>query len=85
MKHAGPAALDSLKPLMERIRSIPSLKEKSRGVFYAKSRAVLHFHEDAAGLFADLRAPDASDFERFKVDNAAARMALIGRLKERFS
>jgi hypothetical protein len=69
MKHAGSQALDQLEPLIERIRAIPGLKEKSRGVFYLKSRAFLHFHEDPKGLFADLRTADGKDFDRFKVDN----------------
>ena len=68
MKHAGSDALDSLEPLIVRLRAIPGLKEKSRGVFYLKSRAFLHFHEDPKGLFADLRTADGKDFERFKVD-----------------
>ena len=29
--------------------------EKKRGVFYFKSRAFLHFHEDPKGMFADIR------------------------------
>ena len=68
MKHAGPVALDQIEPLIERIRAVPGLKETSRSVFYLKSRAFLHFHEDPKGLFADLRTADGKDFERFKVD-----------------
>jgi hypothetical protein len=70
MKHAGPAALDQLEPLLDRIRAAGKLKEKSRGIFYLKSRAFLHFHEDPAGMFADIRAADGGDFERFKLDAA---------------
>ena len=72
MKHAGSAALDALDPLIERLRAISSLKEKSRGVFYLKSRAFLHFHEDPRGLFADLRTADGRDFERFQVDETSS-------------
>ena len=68
MKHAGATALDQLEPLIERVRAIPALKEKSRGVFYLKSRAFLHFHEDPKGLFADIRTVDGKDFERFQVN-----------------
>ena len=76
MKHATAAALDQLESLLADLRTLP-LKEKSRGVFYRKSKAFLHFHEDPAGLFADIRNADGSDFDRFKVDDAAARDALI--------
>jgi hypothetical protein len=54
MKHAGAATLDLLEPLMERVRVFSELKEKKRGSFYRKGRGFLHFHEDPAGLFADL-------------------------------
>ena len=52
MKHAGPAALDRLDPLLAEIRTLPGLVEKGRGVFYRRGKAFLHFHEDPAALFA---------------------------------
>ena len=76
MKHATPAALDRLEGLLVQLRTLP-LKEKSRGVFYRKSKAFLHFHEDPAGLFADIRNADGSDFERIKVDEPAGAARLI--------
>lgn len=80
MRHAGAAALDQLEPLLAAIRATGALKEKSRGVFYLKSKAYLHFHEDPAGLFADVRAPDGKDFDRLKVDEAAGAMELRARV-----
>ena len=68
MKHAGPAVLDQLEPLLARIRAAGVLREKSRGIFYLKARAFLHFHEDPAGIFVDIRAVDGNDFERLKLD-----------------
>jgi hypothetical protein len=85
MKHAGPAALDALEPLLTRIRAFEGLKEKSRGVFYFKSKAFLHFHEDPAGLFADVRAADADEFDRFQVDTKQAREALVRRVADQLS
>ena len=55
MKHAGAATLDSLEPLLSRIRALRAFQEKTRGVFYLRGRAALHFHEDPGGLYADLR------------------------------
>ena len=55
MKHAGPGALDQLEPLLAQLRGLGGMVEKKRGVFYRKSQAFLHFHEDPKGLFADLR------------------------------
>jgi hypothetical protein len=75
MKHATAGALERLEPLLAKIRRHDGLKEKSRGVFYFKSRAVLHFHEDPAGLFADFRA--TADWQRFAVNTSAERTALL--------
>ena len=75
MKHAGPAALDALEPLLARVRALPGLKEKARGTFYVKSRAFLHFHEDPAGLFADVRL-SGDDFTRMRVTDPAEQEAL---------
>jgi hypothetical protein len=79
MKHAGATALDALEPLLVELRKIEGLKEKSRGTFYRRSRAFLHFHEDPAGFFADIRVGD--DFARFPVNTAAERKALLQKAK----
>lgn len=79
MRHAGSDALDQLEPLLRTLRAVPGLVERSRGVFYRRSRAFLHFHEDASGLYVDLRTGD--DFERFPVNSADERdrvMAMVG-------
>lgn len=77
MKHAGKDALDALEPLLGSLRVLPGIKEKSRGTFYVKSRAFLHFHEDPAGLFADIRDADGRDFERLEVTSEAGRARLV--------
>jgi hypothetical protein len=79
MKHAGPGALDQLDGLLDELRRVPGLQEKSRGVFYIRSRAFLHFHEDPAGLFADVRFGDA--FERMSVTSAEERKVLLRRVQ----
>jgi len=55
MKHAGPNALDELEPLLREIREVEGLTEKKRGTFYHRGNAMLHFHEDPLGFFADLK------------------------------
>ena len=75
MKHAGPLALDALNDLLDAVRTRPGLREPRRGVFYRKGKAWLHFHEDPAGLFADLRS--GADWQRFPVSDAAGRTALL--------
>ncbi|RAK61056.1 hypothetical protein DJ021_15170 [Phenylobacterium hankyongense] len=85
MKHAGPAALDDLEPLLREIRLMPGLTERSRGVFYLKSRAFLHFHEDPAGLFGDLRDAAGADFDRFDVTSPPGRAQLLEAVRRRLS
>lgn len=85
MKHATATALDQLEPLLAEIRTLGGLNEKGRGVFYLKSRAFLHFHEDPKGLFADMRDASGRDFDRFNVSEDAGRAALLGAARERLS
>ena len=75
MKHAGQEALDSLEPLLSLLREVPDLREKNRGTFYRGSRAFLHFHEDATGLFADVRLQ--TDFERMRVSTVGEQRRFI--------
>lgn len=80
MKHASPATLDALAPLLVELRALTGLVETSRGVFYRKGRAFLHFHEDPAGLFCDVRV-EGDDFERIEVTSRAAQRALVKRVR----
>ncbi len=76
MKHASPAALESLTPLLEQLRAVEFLVEKRPGVFYRKSRAFLHFHEDPEGFFADLRV-SGDDFVRYPVTTTSQQRTLL--------
>ncbi len=67
MKHAGPDALDKLEPILDEIRRLDGLKEKKRGTFYRGASAFLHFHEDPAGFFADLKVGD--DYVRLPINS----------------
>ena len=74
MKHAGAAALEALSGLLASLRT-RALIEKRPGIFYRKDKAFLHFHEDRAGLFADLR--DGNDWQRLPVNNFDERAKLL--------
>lgn len=80
MKHAGPEALDALTGLLDEIRRHVGLRERKRGAFYRKSSGFLHFHEDPAGLFADLKSGDA--YERLPVNTPAQQRALLRRIAQ---
>ncbi len=76
MKHASAATLALLEPLLNQLRELPGLVERTPGSFYWKSKAYLHFHEDPAGLFADVKL-DRVEFERFAVTTAAEQQHLV--------
>jgi hypothetical protein len=79
MKHASPAALAGLTDLLTQIRAHEGLREKSPGTFYRKSKAFLHFHEDPAGMFADLNL--GPDWKRFPATTGAERKALLSAIE----
>jgi hypothetical protein len=66
VKHASAAALHGLSELLGKIRAKEGLKEKKLGIFHSKSTSFLRFHEDPAGLFADLRV--GAEFGRYPVN-----------------
>jgi hypothetical protein len=76
MRHIENENLDRLEPLLESLRKLDGLVEKKRGVFYRKSKAFLHFHEDPAGLFADVKL-DGVIFDRYEVTKRADQRQLL--------
>lgn len=76
MKHAGPETLAALAPLLACLRAQPALVERTPGCFYRGATAFLHFHEDAAGPFADVRL-QPGPFTRLRVATPAERDALV--------
>jgi len=80
MKHAGTDALDRLEALLIQIREYGDLNEKKRGIFYRKSSAFLHFHEDPEGLFADLRVDNG--WKRLRVTNKSDHKVLLAELNK---
>ena len=75
MRHARAAGLEALNDLLESLRSRTALTERRPGIFYVRGKAFLHFHEDPAGLFADLRL--AGDWQRFPVNSPDERVELL--------
>jgi hypothetical protein len=79
MRHARDQDLDRIEDLLVQLRALPGLAEKKRGVFYRKSRAFLHFHEDPRGMFADISDPD----ERLDVTGPSGQAALMAAARAR--
>lgn len=80
MKHAGSEVLASLAPLLAKVRKHAVLKERKLGAFYYKSRGFLHFHEDAAGIFADVKI--GSDFVRMRATTRQEQRDLLDRIAQ---
>jgi hypothetical protein len=74
MNHAGPEALNTLDDLLAAVRA-RGVKEPRPGSFYRQGKAWLHFHEDKAGLFADIRV--GPEWQRFRVSETEERAALL--------
>ena len=84
MRHATPSALDQLEPLLFELRRLRLLKEKNRGIFYRGASAFLHFHEDPAGLFADVKL-DGPDFSRRRVSTKSEQRSLLSVVRRALS
>ncbi len=80
MRHITAEGLDCLGPFLDELRQIPELREKKRGVFYRKSRAFLHFHEESRDLFADVRL--GTEFERYRTTTRAEQRALLRTIRK---
>ena len=79
MRHATAETLKELEPLLDEVRTVPGLVEKKTGIFYRKSKAFLHFHEDPSGLYADVRF--GAEFERVRAETDLERAALMARIR----
>jgi len=60
------------------IRARTTLVERSRGVFYRKRDPFLHFHEDPAGLFCDIKIDGR--FRRHSATTKDQQRTLVARL-----
>jgi len=79
MKHATATALDALDGLLGQLRQVPGLAERKRGLFYRGSSAFLHFHEDPAGFFADVKL--GAGWQRMPATTPAQRRALVASVR----
>jgi hypothetical protein len=80
MKHAGEAALATIEPLLIELRRLEGIRERKPGVFYMKSTAFIHFHEDPAGIFADLRRD--GEWLRLPVNTSSEHRQLVRLVRE---
>ena len=80
MRHPRDGELDQMVPVLEQLRGIDGLVERTTGVFYRRSKAFLHFHVDDDDFYADVRL-DGVGFERMKVTTKPEQRALVAAVR----
>jgi hypothetical protein len=80
VRHITPARLDTIQDLLERLRAVDALVERSPGVFYVRSRAFLHFHEDGDDVYADVRLA-GDGFDRHRVTTKREQQRLVAAVR----
>jgi len=83
MAHASPEALKPLLPLLRQLREIKGLTEKQPGIFYLRSNAFLHFHDEQGQLSVDLKKSGGMGFERYPIETPAQQRKLVDDAKRR--
>lgn len=68
--------MQTLAPLLARLRTLHGMVERSPGCFYRGSKSFLHFHEDPCGAHADVRL-QAPEFTRLRVESPSEQDALV--------
>jgi hypothetical protein len=66
-------------PLLIELRKRAALREKAAGVFYLKSKAFLYFHDDPAGIFADVKL-DLKTYSRVRATTRTEQKTLLRRI-----
>ena len=83
MARADAAALQALLPVLRQLREIKGVQETKPGIFYARRDAFVHFHDDGGGLYADLKKPGGSGFDRYPLATPAEQRKLVDDAKLR--
>ncbi len=82
VKHASESTLEGLSAFLDQLRSVDGLVEKRPGVFYRRSKAFLHFHEDPSGIFVDIRLMINDPFNRVPVTTRSQQSELIATIHQ---
>jgi hypothetical protein len=77
VKHATPETLAKYATFLDALRAFDGMTERRPGVFYRKSKAFLHFHEDPSGLYADVRVNAEGEFVRVRVESKVEQSKLL--------
>jgi hypothetical protein len=81
---ATKATLERLDGWLDDVRGlgIDGLVEKANGAFYQRRNPILHFHEDALGVSADVKV--GGEWQRVQIDGAAGRRKVVALLRNAY-
>lgn len=84
MQRATKRTLEALEPWLGEVRAlgIVGLVEKANGAFYQRRAGILHFHEDADGVYADVKV--AGDWQRVRVDRGHGKRTVVAMLRKEY-
>jgi hypothetical protein len=80
MRHARPDDLVAIESLLEQLRSVDGLVERTPGSFYRRSQGFLHFHVDGDDFWCDVKLSGPS-FERVRATTKAEQRRLIAAVR----
>ena len=83
MARADTEALQKLLPVLRQLRDIKGVKEERPGVFHARREAFIQFHQEDGQLFADLKKPGGSGFDRYSLATPEGQRQLVEEAKLR--
>jgi hypothetical protein len=81
LRHARQDDLEQLAPLLDQLRALNGLVERTPGSFYRKSSGFLHFHIDGDDIYADVKL-DGNEFERTRVTTKTEQRALVSSVRK---
>lgn len=77
MNRAGPDALKLLLPVLRQLREIKGVQELRPGVYQVRRDAFIQFLDEGGALFAELKKPGGSGFDRLPLSTAADQRKLV--------
>ena len=76
MRHARPEDLVTIEPLLEQLRTLDGLVERTPGSFYRGSKGFLHFHVDDDEFYCDVKLSGPT-FERVRATTRGEQRKLL--------
>jgi hypothetical protein len=80
VRHARAEDLVPAESLLEALRQLPELEDRTPGSFYRGPRGFLHFHAHAGDLYADVKLK--GEFERVKATTADEQSDLLAMVRQ---